>query len=91
MLEILRERAAYVIRRGATLNNPHIKKSFLDALPNKITSRHATRLVELVQEALELEAKGIEPAGADIMREAAADPAFVRSQESTEETDEATE
>ena len=29
MLEILKQRARYVIQRGSTLNNPHIPKSFL--------------------------------------------------------------
>lgn len=50
MLEILQERCGYVIRRGATLNNPHIEKSYFAAHDfEKITKEHAARLRELVQ------------------------------------------
>jgi hypothetical protein len=89
MVRILRIRAEYVIRRGATLNNPHISKKFFAGF-DKITSRHATRLVQLVQEAMDQEAEGIEPAEAEAMREAAKNPVFVGSQDSADATDEAT-
>lgn len=48
MLEILQERCGYVIRRGSTLNNPHISKSYLDALP-RIDDEHAATLRKLVR------------------------------------------
>lgn len=51
MLEILRRRCAYVIRRGATLNNPHIPASFFEKFP-KITLDHAATLRRLVRAAL---------------------------------------
>ncbi|BDE15402.1 hypothetical protein Mkiyose1665_33230 [Mycobacterium kiyosense] len=53
MLEVLRERCGYVIRRGATLNNPHIAESYLiDQGLQPITKDHAARLRELVREYL---------------------------------------
>lgn len=33
MVEILRERCAYVMARGSTLNNPHIPGSYIERLP----------------------------------------------------------
>lgn len=48
MLKLLQERCAYVIRRGATLNNPHIPKAFLAQLP-RIDRDHAATLKALVQ------------------------------------------
>ena len=51
MLELLRERCEYVIRRGSTLNNPHIPASFFKDW-ERITDDHAARLRELVVEAL---------------------------------------
>jgi hypothetical protein len=51
MLAMLRERCEYVIRRGSTLNNPHIPSSFFDGW-EQITEDHAARLRELVAEAL---------------------------------------
>jgi hypothetical protein len=51
MLKMLRERCAYVIRRGSTLNNPHIPASYF-ADWERITEDHAARLRELVVEEL---------------------------------------
>lgn len=51
MLQMLRERCAYVIRRGSTLNNPHIPASYFAGW-ERITEDHAARLRELVVEAL---------------------------------------
>lgn len=51
MLEMLRERCEYVIRRGSTLNNPHIPPSFFDGW-ERIEEDHAARLRELVVEGL---------------------------------------
>lgn len=51
MLELLRERCAYVIRRGSTLNNPHIPASYFSGW-ERIEDDHAARLRELVVEAL---------------------------------------
>lgn len=49
MLQIFRERARYVIRRGATLNNPHIPARYFDAWPT-IERDHAVRLRALVRD-----------------------------------------
>ena len=51
MLEMLRERCAYVIQRGSTLNNPHIPASHFAGW-ERIVEDHAARLRELVIEAL---------------------------------------
>ena len=51
MLNLLRMRCEYVIRRGSTLNNPHIPKAVLDKFP-MITSDHAVELRRLVNQAL---------------------------------------
>jgi len=51
MLKMLRERCGYVIRRGSTLNNPHIPASYFAGW-ERITEDHAARLRELVVEAL---------------------------------------
>lgn len=51
MLTMLRQRCEYVIRRGSTLNNPHIPASYF-ADWERITEDHAARLRELVVEAL---------------------------------------
>jgi hypothetical protein len=48
MVEILKERCRYVIRRGATLNNPHIPKGYFAGW-EKITEDHAAKLRTLVQ------------------------------------------
>ena len=52
MLGMLRERCAYVIKRGSTLNNPHIPASYF-ANWERITEDHAARLRELVVGALQ--------------------------------------
>ena len=51
MLSMLRERCRYVIRRGSTLNNPHIPARFFDGW-EQITRNHAVRLRQLVAAAL---------------------------------------
>ena len=48
MIEILKERCAYVVKRGATLNNPHIPRSYF-ANWERITEDHAARLRQLVR------------------------------------------
>lgn len=48
MLVILKDLAQYVLERGATLNNPHISKSYT-ARWKKITEDHAISLRQLVQ------------------------------------------
>lgn len=53
MLEIVRERCRYLIRRGSTLNNPHIPASYFEGL-ERITENHASRLRQLVQQTLGL-------------------------------------
>ncbi len=45
MLSILKQRAEYLMLRGATLNNPHIPKSFLRQFEDQlITKEHAARI-----------------------------------------------
>jgi hypothetical protein len=51
MVEILRKRCEYVIKRGATLNNPHIPKSHFKG-SEKITEDHAERLRKMVRDYL---------------------------------------
>ena len=51
MLEIIRERCSYILRRGSTLNNPHIPQSYFAGWEH-ITENHAMRLRELVSQAL---------------------------------------
>jgi hypothetical protein len=70
MLQILRERATYVLARGTTLNNPHISKSFFDGF-EKITANHAMRVREMVAEAEQLAATGTTPEEAAAIRRAA--------------------
>ena len=52
MLEMVRHRCTYLMRRGSTLNNPHIPQSYFDGW-ERITQNHASRLRELVAQALE--------------------------------------
>jgi len=53
MRALVQERCAYVIRRGATLNNPHIPESYLlNQGLEPITKNNAIRLRELVGEYL---------------------------------------
>ena len=53
MLEIVRDRAAYLIRRGSTLNNPHIPESYFRDW-ERITDLHAERLRRMVREWIHL-------------------------------------
>lgn len=50
MLSLLKERCEYLIRRGSTLNNPHIPSGYFKNF-ERITEQHAERLRELVGEA----------------------------------------
>jgi hypothetical protein len=57
MLEILSDRAKYLIERGSTLNNPHIPASYFSDW-EEITDNHAMRLRKLVKQYLnEIERK----------------------------------
>jgi len=50
MLEILRLRARYIAERGATLNNPHISKRFLDTFATaQVTSNQAATIRTVAQ------------------------------------------
>ena len=49
MLEILQARAGYLMKRGSTLNNPHIPQSYFEGW-EKIEKNHASRLRELVED-----------------------------------------
>lgn len=51
MLEILKDRCAYLIRRGSTLNNPHIPAGYFRDF-EQITANHADCLSRLVDEYL---------------------------------------
>lgn len=51
MLELLKLRCRYVLRRGSTLNNPHIPKATLEKFP-KITDDHSKVLRTLVAQSL---------------------------------------
>lgn len=48
MLEIVKDRAKYLIERGSTLNNPHIPFTYFDGW-TKITKNHAQQLRCMVQ------------------------------------------
>lgn len=52
MLEILRDRCRYLIRRGATLNNPHIPESFFSRF-DRIEDEHASQLRSKLRSYLE--------------------------------------
>jgi len=47
MLSILKDRCEYLLRRGSTLNNPHIPKNFIEGW-ERITENHAQELKKLV-------------------------------------------
>ena len=55
MLSLLRERCAYLIRRGATLNNPHIRPGYFQGW-ERIERNHAARLRTMVAAAIAEEA-----------------------------------
>lgn len=48
MLEVFKDRARYIIRRGATLNNPHIPLEYFDSW-STITKNHAQELRGVVR------------------------------------------
>ena len=52
MLEIYKDRVDYLIRRGSTLNNPHVPGSYFKDWSTKIVSDHAKKLIKLVDIAL---------------------------------------
>ncbi len=54
MLEIVRDRAKYLMERGSTLNNPHIPFSYFKGW-QKITKNHAQTLRQLVEEQFNLQ------------------------------------
>lgn len=54
MLEILQDRAKYLIERGSTLNNPHIPFRYFKEWP-EITENHADQLRAMVKKALKEE------------------------------------
>ena len=49
MLNILKDRAKYIMERGSTLNNPHIPGSYFKEW-EEITENHAARLREMVKD-----------------------------------------
>lgn len=51
MLRILNDRVEYLIKRGSTLNNPHIPKSYFDKF-KKIDKNHAYELRKMVKQNL---------------------------------------
>ncbi len=52
MLEIFKKRIEYLIKRGSTLNNPHIPGSYFKNWKPKITKNHASMLRKLVKKEL---------------------------------------
>ena len=63
MLQILKDRTAYLLRRGSTLNNPHIPASYFKGW-ERITSDHSERLIELVRDSFKPEPE-LQPAQPD--------------------------
>ncbi|WP_147403924.1 hypothetical protein [Nocardia panacis] len=59
MLALLRERCEYVIRRGATLNNPHIPERYLESRVDRIFDDHAATVRRLVRRYIDLRADKI--------------------------------
>ncbi len=49
MLDLLKDRATYLMKRGGTLNNPHIPGSYFKEW-EEITENHAARLREMVRD-----------------------------------------
>ncbi len=49
MLNLLKQRATYLMSRGSTLNNPHIPKCYFEGW-EKITDNHAARLRAMVND-----------------------------------------
>lgn len=88
LLEVLRERCGYVIRRGATLNNPHIAESYLiEQGLQPITTEHAARLRELVREYLANRAEQLKEG--TVPAEDAVDPVILDQAVKAADTDDA--
>lgn len=51
MLKMFKDRGSYLVKRGSTLNNPHIPESYFKGW-EQITKDHPIRLRELVREAI---------------------------------------
>ena len=51
MLNILKDRATYLMQRGSTLNNPHIPFTYFKDIA-KITKNHSKELREQISKAL---------------------------------------
>jgi hypothetical protein len=78
MLDLFRARLGYVIRRGATLNNPHISGTYFEDIGlRRITEDHAATLRRLVQAYLDSSARPtvLDPAVAAQANAAATDEA----------------
>lgn len=45
MLNILRQRALYLLSRGATLNNPHVPKGFLDGFQDQLIAKEHAAMI----------------------------------------------
>lgn len=86
MLGMLRQRCEYVLRRGATLNNPHISATYLRDRLDPITKDHAATLRSQVRAYLDRRAEQV--AAGEVPAEDAVDP--VVAQASAANTDEAT-
>jgi hypothetical protein len=82
MLDLLRERCAYVIRRGATLNNPHISGSYFSKL-DPITKNHAATLRQKVVEYLQSRAD--RTAAGEVPAEDRTDPIIQASAAATDD------
>lgn len=80
MLRLLQQRCGYVLRRGATLNNPHIPNSFFQGF-TRITRNHASTLRQLVQSYLD-QAAVAEDAGAE-PPEGTTDPVVAQAAQDT--------
>ncbi|GAA3609756.1 hypothetical protein GCM10022223_27290 [Kineosporia mesophila] len=85
MVDLLRERCSYVIRRGATLNNPHIPGKYLSERLEPITRDHAATLRLSVREYLERRAEII--AGGQQPAEEAVDPVVAEQARRAEQTE----
>ncbi|MCZ0943215.1 MAG: hypothetical protein OXJ53_09175 [Gammaproteobacteria bacterium] len=60
MLEILKQRARYVIQRGSTLNNPHIPKSFFSRFDDLALDVHGMDL-RVLREATQTRIRSLWP------------------------------
>lgn len=89
MLKVLQDRCGYVIRRGATLNNPHIPESYLSDRVKPITKDHAATVRELVSAYLMKRAAQIEQGA--VPAEDEIDPVIADQASSASATDDASE